>query len=374
MTTIDQRFNSRHNSVNALRLGLALLVLVSHTLKLHGGADPLAARTKGDVDMGTVAVDGFFALSGFLIAGSFLNSPSVWRYLWRRCLRILPGLWVCLLITAFVLLPIAQLLQYGTMSGFPLTGDLSVVGYVIHNADLFQQQFFVRNLLDGLAVNGSLYTLFYEFVCYLGIAVLGVLGLLRRNRWVVLAAAVALWAASLADLLTNGGLTGGSTTLTIFLRFGTMFFAGTVLRLWADRIPLNWAGGAIAVTLLAVGLTAAMAQGVDPAGRLSYVLIATPAVAYLVLLLGSSTRLSRLGATRDLSYGVYVYAWPVQVLLLLVGASGWPVVVYFAASLGITLLFALASWHFVESPALSLKSWTPRRLVRDAASRTAADH
>lgn len=364
MTTISRRFQVRLNSVNALRLGLAILVLVSHTLKLHGGQDPLAQRTNGDVDIGTVAVDGFFALSGFLIAGSFLTSPSVWRFLWRRCLRILPGFWVCLLTTGFILLPIAQLLQYGTMAGYPWTGDSSVVGYMVGNSALFIQQFEVRGLLNGQAVNGSLYTLFYEFVCYLGIAVLGVLGVLGRRRWLVLAVAAVAWLANLVDLITGEALTGGSVTATIFLRFGSMFLAGAVLRLWADRIPLNWMLGAAAAVLFAGGLTAAVVIGSDPAGRLAYVLIAAPAVAYLVLLLGSSTRLARIGARRDLSYGVYMYAWPVQVLLLLVGAGGWSVVTYFAASLAVTFVLALASWTLVESPALAVKSWTPQQSVR----------
>jgi len=54
-----------------------------------------------------------------------------------------------------------------------------------------------------------------------------------------------------------------------------------------------------------------------------------------------------------------VYAWPVQVLLLLAGAAAWPVLVHGAASLAVALLLAWASWTWVEAPALRLKSWTP---------------
>ena len=56
-----------------------------------------------------MAIDGFFALSGFLIFGSYLNSPGTGRFVWRRCLRILPGFWVCLLVMTFLLLRLAQL-------------------------------------------------------------------------------------------------------------------------------------------------------------------------------------------------------------------------------------------------------------------------
>ena len=362
--TIYSSFHPKRNSVNALRLALAGFVLVSHTLKLHGGEDPLAARTGGAVDMGTIAVDGFFALSGFLITASYLSSPSLWRYLWRRCLRILPGFWACLVVTAVVILPLAQLLQYGTMAGFPLTGSESVTSYVISNSALFIQQFYVRGLFDGMAVNGSLYTLFYEFACYLAVAAFGVLGLLHRRRWVVLAVAVTFWLVTLADLLAGGALISGSTTLSIFLRFGAMFFAGAVLQMWAKQIPLNARLAVAAAVVFATSVASAIAIGTDPAARLAYVLIAMPAVAYLVIFLGCSRRLARVGAKRDLSYGLYVYAWPIQALLILAGAEGWPLLAYLLSSLTISLLFALASWHAVESPALALKAWTPRWMAR----------
>lgn len=354
-------FDPRSNSVNALRLGLAGLVLISHTLKLHGGQDPVGRFTGGFVDLGTMAVDGFFALSGFLIVGSYVNSPSTGRYLWRRALRILPGFWVCLLVTAFVLLPIAQLLQFGTLDGFPLTGEASALSYITNNAALFIRQFEVDGLLGGEAVNGSLYTLFYEFLCYLGVAALGVAGLLRRGAVPLLVVAGLVWLFAFWQFLTDGSITTQSTTLEIALRFGIMFLAGALAHRLAAVIPLGAIGGVLAAAVLAWAVLLAVLVGGDPQGTLAYVVVAPPAVAYLVLLAGSSRRLHRIGARRDLSYGLYVYAWPVQVLLVLAGAAAWPVLVYGAASLGVALVLAWASWTWVESPTLRLKSWSPRR-------------
>lgn len=361
-----QRFDSRQNSVNALRLGLAAVVLFSHTLTFRGGSDPLGDLTGGVVDLGTVAVDGFFAVSGYLIARSYLHSPSLGRYLWRRCLRILPAFWVCLVVSAVVLLPVAQLIEYGTLAGFPLTGDQSVIGYVVNNSALFIQQFHVRGLMQSEAVDGSLYTLFYEFVCYLGVGVLGVLGILRRRRALVLAFACALWLVILLDLITGGSISDGGVVRELFMRLGSMFIAGVVLYLWSDRIPMNWWGGGVAGLLLVAALGGAALQGSDPASRLTYLLVAPAAVAYLVILIGSSRRLTRLGATRDLSYGVYIYAWPIQVILLLLGAAAWPLVVYLGSAAAITAIFALVSWIVVEAPALTLKSWSPRAPSRGA--------
>lgn len=360
---IAERFDARCNSVNALRLGLALLVLVSHTIKLHGGQDqdPVGRVTGGIVDLGTIAVDGFFALSGFLIARSYLHSPSVGRFLWRRFLRIMPGFWVCLLVTAAVLLPLSQLLQFGTMAGFPLTGELSVAGYVVNNWGLFIRQFYVSGLMGGEPVNGSLYTLFYEFLCYFGVAALGLLGVLRRRRWLVVLLAGLIWVIVAADLITAGAVTGDSVTRWLLLRFGAMFLAGVLLFLGAHRIPLGWAGGILAAVGLLAAVLGAGLQGADPGSRSVYLLAAPFAVAYLVLWSGSSRRLARVGRSTDLSYGIYVYAWPVQVLLLLVGAAGWHLSMYLLASAAIATAMAYASWRLVEAPALALKSWTPSR-------------
>lgn len=363
-STLVARFDPRNNSVNALRLGLAGLVLFSHTIKLQSGEDPLGTLTGGEVDLGTLAVDGFFALSGFLIVRSYLGSPSVWRYLWRRCLRILPAFWTCLLVTAFVFLPLAQLIRFGTLAGFPLAGDQSATSYVYNNALLLIRQFEVRGLLDGEVVNGSLHTLFYEFLCYLGVAVLGVIGVLRRRRFVVLVLTGVVWAVAASELVTNGGLTGAHVGRQLILRFGLMFLAGAVAQLWAHRLPLGRAGGGMAAALLALGVAGSAFVGHDPRSTLVYLLVAPPAIAYLVLLIGASPRAARVGSRRDLSYGLYVYAWPVQVLLLLAGAALWPMPVYLGAALALALGLAWLSWTFVEAPALRLKSWTPARRSR----------
>lgn len=367
--SVAARFAPRANSVNALRLALAGLVLLSHTLTLSGGREPLGEMTGGVVDLGTVAVDGFFALSGFLIARSFVTSPSVGRFLWRRALRILPGFWVCLVVTVVAILPVAHLLQYGTLAGYPLTGPESALSYLVTNAGLYIDQFTVRGLYDGRAVNGSLYTLFYEFACYLAVAVAGVMGLVHRRRGVLLAVGAVLTAAAAADVVTAGAITGDSVVRWLFLRLGLMFLAGVVVYQWADRIPLRAAGAGAAVALLAGALAAAAAFGQDPQSRAAYLALAPAAIAYLILYLGARPGLRRVGARRDLSYGLYIYAWPVQVTLLLLGAAQWPVLVYLVTATAISLGLALLSWIAVESPALALKSWTPPLRSRRAGGR-----
>jgi peptidoglycan/LPS O-acetylase OafA/YrhL len=355
------QFDPRRNSVNALRLALAGLVLVSHTIQLStADGDPVGRFTDSHVDLSTMAVDAFFALSGFLIAGSYLSSPSVGRYLWRRALRILPGFWVCLVVTAGLIAPLAWWLERHTLAGFPLVGTDSATTYVWRNAGLLVRQFYIAGAFDGEVVNGSLHTLFYEFACYLMVAVIGVAGIVRRRPWVVVAMFGAAWLVTLTEAVGQTGVVTGQPGRELMLRYGTMFLAGMVGLLFAGRIRLTARGGLLAGLTLLAAVTAASLVSGDERSILTYSLLAPPAVAYLVLLAGCSTRLARVGARRDLSYGLYVYAWPVQATLVVVGAHTWWMPLYLVVSLAIALGMAFLSWTYVESPALALKSWTPQ--------------
>jgi peptidoglycan/LPS O-acetylase OafA/YrhL len=362
--TLEVQFDSRRNSVNALRLALAGLVLVSHTVQAStGDGDPVGRFTGSHVDLSTMAVDAFFALSGFLIAGSFLSSPSVGRYLWRRALRILPGFWVCLVASAALLAPLTWLLARHTLSGFPVTGPASATAYVWRNAGLLIREFHITGAFDGEAVNGSVHTLFYEFACYLMVAVVGVLGIMRTRPWLVVAMLAVAWLITLAEAVGQTGVVSGQPGRELMLRYGTVFLAGMVGQLYARRIRLTSRGGLLAVVTLAGALTAARLCTGDSRSTLTYSLLAPPAMAYLVLLVGCSPRLAHVGARRDLSYGLYVYAWPVQATLVVVGAHEWWLPVYLVVSLAVALGLAYLSWTYVESPALALKSWTPRSPV-----------
>ena len=366
--TVQLRFDPRHNSVNALRLGLAGLVLVSHTIQLSSDrqVDPVGQLTESHVDLSTMAVDGFFALSGFLIAGSFLRSPSVWRYLWRRALRILPGFWACLLVTAALIAPVAWLLEYRSLTGYPIVGPGSGVDFVWQNAALLIRQFSIDGAFGGQVANGSLHTLFYEFLCYLAVAVIGVLGILRRRPGLVLAMFGIAWVVTLVEAVAQTGVVLGQPGRELMLRFGTMFLAGMVALLFAEHIRLTARRGLLAGLLLALAVGVAIPVVGDARSILAYSLLAPPAVIYLVLLAGASPRLARVGARRDLSYGLYVYAWPVQVTLLVLGADEWGLPAYLISSLAVALVLAFLSWTFIESRALALKSWTPKTLVRQS--------
>ncbi|MEI3865694.1 acyltransferase [Microbacterium sp. CCNWLW134] len=339
--TITERFDPRANALNAVRLALALLVIVWHAFPLAGETiawEPLRQF------LGETAVDGFFAVSGFLIVGSWIRNPQWGRFLLARVLRIFPAFWVCLVVTAFVIAPIATMV----VTGLTYAGTLSPdnVGYVFKNAALriFQPR------IDGTPVgvpftdawNGSLWTLWWEFLCYLGVLALGVFGLLRR-RWLILALFLA---ATLALIPTAYGPVDNFLAESA-VRFGVMFLAGAVLRVYADRIPLTWPLIAIAggVTLGTMFLPDYRILGALPLG-------------YAIFGIGALITTPRLRFEQDLSYGTYIYAFPVQQLLASFRVYEWGIPAYIALSTAITLVLAAASWFLIERNAMKLK---PRR-------------
>jgi peptidoglycan/LPS O-acetylase OafA/YrhL len=349
------------NSLNAMRLGLAFAVLVSHGFKFAGSEhDPLGsligeAPRLGVVDLGTLAVDGFFILSGFLITRSFLSARSWQRFIWHRFVRILPAFWVCLIIGATVFAPLGAWLDSG--DEFSWTGRNSATSYIFNNAGLLMRQYSIGNVLDGV-VNGSLYTLFFEFLCYIGLAILGVLGILSRRPVVVLGLAVVCGLTGLIDAMTHGQVTGGGDhpAREHLLRFTTMFLVGSACQRYAQRVPTGVS--AICMGMLIIG---ASFMWLD-----SYLLLAPVGLSLVLLPLGASRRLAQIGRRRDLSYGFYLYAWPVQAVLAAAGATGAGLVPYMAVATLVALGLAWSSWHLVEAPALATKSWTPA-LVRSVA-------
>ncbi|MVA77768.1 acyltransferase family protein [Auraticoccus sp. F435] len=337
--TLDERFDARRNSLDLLRTSFALLVAVSHAWVMRTGEQP----TWNGTTLGDVAVDGFFVLSGFLVTRSFLTLGSVPRYVWHRLLRIMPGFYACLLVTAGVLAPLAALLQ-----GLPLTSvyttDPTAQHYLLANAGLLIREYQLGGLFatnpTPLVVNGALWTLFFEALCYGLVVVCGIAGLLTRRRAGVLVLAVLVW--GLLLLRTSGPLGQPDVDL---LRLVLVFLLGCLAQLYADRIPMrSW----LAVVAL-VGVVVGVALS-DP-----YQLLGGVPLAYLLLWFAACyPRPVRLRV--DLSYGVYIYHWPLLQLLALTPLVEAPLAVFVVLGLLLSAGLATASWFGVEHPALRQKN------------------
>ena len=356
--TIGTSFDPGRNSLNVLRLLLAVTVIASHAIDLgEFGRDWIGTRTT----IGTVAVYGFFGISGFLIARS-AERNSFGRYLWQRFLRIFPAFWVCLVVTAFVLAFVGwetQLRQFhlhGTVSNY-LHAPNGPFGFVIHNFFLhLGQPLIIRSVW-----NGSLWTLWFEFICYLVVGLLAVVGLLRRPL-LVGGLAVVLWVTN-AVFTAVPSLNAHVTIKSNYdwphlLVLVPLFLTGALIHLYRDRIPDSpWLAGACVAAF--VGSLWIPSGAPTPGDTLTSTSLFAPFIAYPIIWLGIHLPLHKVGATHDYSYGMYIYAYPVQVLLAIWGVTKWGYAPYALLGVAATVPLAVASWWLVERPALRLKRWTP---------------
>lgn len=349
--SLASALSGRDNALNLVRLGLALLVIFGHAFPL-GGFTAFQYGPFLHAGWHGQAVVGFFAISGFLILGSALRMPLL-PYLWRRFLRIYPGYIIALLVTAFVAAPIGHLID----PRVPWSGA-EALRFVIESLDLKVGTLPVsadpQVIATGHAWNGSLWTLFYEGLAYVLVGLLvAVPAVARHIRWVSPAAALVLTAAQAApgiDDLVHTVLPGTLGNLLLAgLPLSAAFTWGMTMHGIATQIHLRPAVTAAAAICLAILLS------ITGAPWFITGLIGIPLTVYTVLTAGALLPW-RLGATNDLSYGVYVYAYPVQVLLILLGITsvGWFLTA--TACAVCTLPIAAASWWLVEKPALSLKN------------------
>jgi peptidoglycan/LPS O-acetylase OafA/YrhL len=319
-------FDPRVNAIGGLRLLLAMTVVVGHALPLTGAGSDLG---RADNNSGALAVEAFFALSGFLVTRSASNGSGTPRFLLRRLARVVPGFWGALLATACVFAPLAALLGPG---GFV---PIQSLHYVTRNWLLVVHQDGIGTTLSGVPYsdnwNVPLWTINFEMDCYVLVAVLAATRALR------LVALAPLAAAAMATLL----LVPMSDDRPF--RFFVCFLVGSLAWTCRRRLP------ATASVLVGALLVAALTYVVG-----GFVLLGLPCFAYAVVLLAIRRPFTRVGTKNDLSYGTYVYGWPVGQLLMLAGASRAGLGAFMLADVCLTLAIAALSWHYVEQPAITL--------------------
>lgn len=333
--------DGHRNNLDTVRIGAAILVLVGHSYALNRLPE---FHFLSWLPLGPLGVYIFFTISGYLVVESWRRDPHVGRFLVRRALRIFPGLAVCILLSAFVLGP--------ALTSLPLGDYLrhEVVQLYLWNILLYPvfslPGVFEHNPYPH-AVNGSLWSLPIEFAMYLGVVVIG---LVRGNRWACLGMAIGsvLVALYWADVSTNMIVVWGSD-LRQFVWCGTFFWIGAVFREFGLARSFSLSG-----TVLALLALLSLEPWTSTLRVAAWVLLP---VVVLGFGLARSPVLAWVTRTGDYSYGVYIYAFPVQQVV----AALWPglsIGAYIAVVIGIVLILAVLSWHLVEARALRLK---PRR-------------
>lgn len=331
----------RDNNLNLIRLVAAAAVLVSHAfpIALGAGADePLELLT--GLSLGGHAVAVFFVLSGLLIARSYDRAGSHARFVTARVMRLFPALAVVLVLTvmAGALVTTLDPASYFTSS--------ATLAYVPGNLSLFFLQYALPGVFAdnpmGPAINGSLWTLFYEVVCYIGVFVFGVLGVLRsRGLFTLVFAGLA---AAFLFSLDWAPAAGIAYRADLLAHLAFPFGLGVLAYVWRDRLSID---GRIALALWVLPVIAVWSGLLLPAIMV--------ALGYSTLWFGFAVKGPLLAYNRigDYSYGLYIYAFPVQQALAHFVPGITPAGNILAA-LPITLALAALSWFVVERRALDL--------------------
>jgi peptidoglycan/LPS O-acetylase OafA/YrhL len=347
----------RTNSLNLIRLALALLVLVAHGFYLSGaGTGP---SFQGE-NLGGWAVFGFFTISGSLITASRFANPFR-RYLLLRVARIYPAFLVCLVVTAGVFAPIAWAAEGRDWSGF-LATPTTPSAYVLDNLGLRINAYDVAGEPSAVpypgAWNGSLWTLYFEFICYLLVGLLVCLTVVRRHPWLLgpaFAVSVLAWAT------VDAWGPNAHPDLVLLARLLPAFLGGALVSVAMRGQPFRRP-----VALAAITLAGVLVVTVDPWGAQ----LASPLITYALLWLATVLPSPLIARRHDISYGVYIYAFPVQQLLVYAGAHRLGLVGYDVLAALATAAIAVMSWRLVERPALH---WTRRRFPAVATVSGATD-
>lgn len=345
--TLATAFDPRRNALNAIRLVLASAVILAHAWPLGGWA---AEPSAGGLTIGDWAVCAFFAISGFLITRSRMRTPFP-DFVLRRFLRIYPAYLTVTVVIAFGFAPIAVFAL-----GEPSWDITASTSFVLRNLFLKVMQDDIPGTLDHVPFpgvwNGSFWTLACEFACYLLIGVL--VALLRRRSLLIGVVAIGMVLVGIGAFALGAGVIAVPTALGVALRPTAFFLGGALVFLVAHRLPASvWFAGTM---VLIIGL-----------GSLSglTVLVAPVPLAVLCVLAGVWLRGDPLTARHDVSYGLYLYGFPVGQIVAhaLVAPAAEPWVIA-----GVTVLasvpFAVLSWLVIERPAMRLS------LIRRSRART----
>lgn len=346
----------RSNNFDFLRFALASLVIFSHSFALisrSNDTEPLMRLTRGGIDSGAVAVNGFFVISGFLITYSYLRGKGFADFFRKRALRIYPGFIAAVSFCAFLVAPVASSGPWGAFSSSQLVQYLKSI--------LFLQSYkyseaFPNNAFHAL--NGSLWSISFEWWCYVGVAVLGVMGLLQYKRLVLGLFVLSLFGSlmfSVFELNPGGGVLGIVLGAPKFwARLLPYYLAGMVFCHYREVIPYSWklALGAWSVLVGSVFIPHALVVALPVAGT------------YLLFWVAFNTvfQVPRWAAHGDFSYGIYLYAFPLQQFLLHHVPSLNPFGLL-ALSLPLSVFFGFLSWHLVEKRFMAKKASKTERGV-----------
>jgi len=337
---------SRLNNFDFLRLILAIIVIISHSFPLTGNYynEPLRAITNNELDLGGLAVKGFFVVSGYLIFQSINRSKTFINYLWKRVLRIYPGLFVMLVVTLISILFVYE-------SKESVLNEKSYWTYLPRQMSLYFLQHDIEGVFTNLpykTINGSLWTIAYEFSMYI---LFGILFFIKKQFRIIILCIVFIFCGIVSfyfpELLNNSLFSKINLYGPNFYELTTFFASGALLT-YINYSKINYK------VFISFGLLICLIifTSMGLYKEVKFLLIPL-----LIILFGvSSTQyINRISEKiGDLSYGVYIYGWTIQQLLVFNFLLNPYELALFSSI--ITLFFGYFSWKLIENRFLKYKN------------------
>lgn len=348
------------NNLNLIRLLLAIAVMFSHCYYIYYGAEvddiePLKILTRHQESLGGLAVDCFFIISGFLIMHSYLHSDSVITYIKRRILRICPGFIVAFLSSVLIFAPLGTIDSYNKLGYWKIYFQYMYKKNLLVQLITFQQPFptlCFKTLPLSNFVNGSLWSIQYELIGYLLVVVIGMAGITKR-KWIGISLFLFFLTTLALQTFKSYFQFSGYNSLwlgspVLYPRLFVYFFSGICFYLYRNRIPRNNLLAILSVTAIAVSWLFVPALNV----------VFPVAGSYLLFYVAYSSRIQFYDFAKksDISYGVYLYAWPITQLTLYAFQSHLDPYRLFFIALPVTIVIATISWKLIEKPCIEFKS------------------
>jgi peptidoglycan/LPS O-acetylase OafA/YrhL len=342
---------SRSNNFDFLRLIFASFVVITHSYPLSGASesDFLSRLTFSQMPFSYMGVKGFFIISGYLIFKSLLRCKNLSDYYWKRVLRLFPALFVVLLLTVLLAPAVYE-------SAIPYWKNSSVYTYIPHNLSLF----FLQSKIEGVfennpykgSINGSLWTICYEFSMYIMVSLLFFI----RQKSFLKAVIILLFISSYALAVFNPYFFSG-----IFSKIGlgsNNFY--DLMCFFTAGMLLTYLNISKKTEILLISAAFIVLIGSIYLKIFGYTCFFTLPV--LVILIGknSTMYINKVGdVLGDISYGVYIYSFPIQqTLMYFFKLDTVPLMIF---SLMLSFLLGYLSWHLIEKKALRYKDLVAKK-------------
>lgn len=347
-------YDRENNYFDDLRFILATLVVYYHSYELASEQkhDLITGMVLGQSSLGEIAVYAFFTISGFFMIQSLENSKNILKYFRNRLYRIIPAFWFSLIFFSLLIIPIFSKVslygQDGVIAFILKAGSFHIFDYSWTIRNAFPNNTFVDN------INGSMWTLKHELAAYIMLPIFYILS--YKRRWGMLMFTCILF---ILSLLSDFGIflfnlpvgqvwVLSENEYTYFIRFLCYFMIGSCLYLYKDKILLGSSRLDLRWFLFLTVLLILSFYG----GKGKYILFLW--IPYVFILVGCFLKYKFFSKFGDYSYGMYIYSFPIQQLVLLKDSSISALGLFFISML-FTLLVSIISYHFLERPILNLK-------------------